>query len=227
MNRPESKTSLRQLIRLVAVIALPVALQNLLTTTGTMIDTMMIASLGEKSVGAVGLCAQYANLMYAGYWGFVGGGMLFFSQFWGAGNHKDICHSYGMTVCFMMISGVVCGSFAVFRPDLVMKLYTDSTDIQAIGILYLRIAGFSFPLQVIATAMSALLRSVERVRIPLIGGIVGVVTNCTTGLWPDLREAGLSGPGRPRRGRRNGDRECHERACGDDPGQSQAYPLCP
>ena len=178
MNRPESKTSLRQLISLVAVIAIPVALQNLLTTTGTMIDTVMIASLGEKSVGAVGLCAQYANLMYAGYWGFVVGGMLFFSQFWGAGNYKAICCSYGMTVCFMMISCVVCGSFAVFRPDLVMKLYTDSREIREIGIRYLRIAGFSFPLQVLATAMAALLRSVERVRIPLIGGIAGVVTNC-------------------------------------------------
>ena len=179
MKLPESKTSLRRLISLIAVIALPVALQNLLTTTGTMIDTMMIASLGEKSVGAVGLCAQYSNLMYAGYWGFVGGGMLFFSQFWGAGNEKDICHSYGMTVCFMMISGVVCGSLAVFRPDLIMKLYTGQPKIREIGIQYLRIVGFSFPLQVIATAMSALLRSVERVRLPLYGGIAGVICNCT------------------------------------------------
>ena len=32
-----------QFIRSVAVIAVPVALQNLLTTTGSMVDTMMIA----------------------------------------------------------------------------------------------------------------------------------------------------------------------------------------
>lgn len=41
----------------IAIIAVPVALQNLLTTTGSMVDTMMLASLGEKTVGAVGLCA--------------------------------------------------------------------------------------------------------------------------------------------------------------------------
>ena len=58
-------------IKNVAVIAIPVALQNLLTSTGTMVDTMMIARLGETVVGAVGLCAQYATLMIAGYWGFV------------------------------------------------------------------------------------------------------------------------------------------------------------
>lgn len=41
----------------------------------------MLASIGEKAVGAVGLCAQFSSLMFAGYWGFVGGGMLFFSQY--------------------------------------------------------------------------------------------------------------------------------------------------
>ena len=79
MNSIRSKTSLRQLIVMIAAIAFPVALQNLLTTTGSMVDTMMIASLGEKSVGAVGLCAQFSSLLFASYWGFVGGGMLFFS----------------------------------------------------------------------------------------------------------------------------------------------------
>jgi hypothetical protein len=32
----------------VATIAIPVALQNLLTTTGSMVDTVMLASLGEE-----------------------------------------------------------------------------------------------------------------------------------------------------------------------------------
>ena len=55
-------------LKKVAVIAVPVALQNLLTTTGSMIDTMMIASLGNTEVGAVGLCAQFSSLMFSGYW---------------------------------------------------------------------------------------------------------------------------------------------------------------
>ena len=53
-----------------------------------MIDTMMVGSLGETSIGAVGLCAQFSSLMFSGYWGFVGGGMLFFSQYYGANDEK-------------------------------------------------------------------------------------------------------------------------------------------
>ena len=72
-NRFDWKDFLKRL----AVLAIPVALQNLLTTTASMVDTMMVAPLGELSVGALGLCAQFSSLMFSCYWGFVGGGGLF------------------------------------------------------------------------------------------------------------------------------------------------------
>ena len=162
----------------IAIIAVPVALQNLLTTTGSMVDTIMLASIGEKAVGAVGLCAQFSSLMFAGYWGFVGGGMLFFSQYWGARDHDGITRSYGMTLLFMMTVGVLFACLAIFAPEFVMGVYTDKPEIQKIGISYLRIVGFAYPLQVIAMAASALLRSIEQVKIPLYGGIASVVANC-------------------------------------------------
>ena len=164
-------------LRRIAVIAVPVAMQNLLTTTGSMVDTMMIASLGQTEVGAVGLCAQFSSLMFSGYWGFVGGGMLFFSQYWGARDHDGINRSYGLTLACMMTVGILFGSFAVFFPESVMRLYTDKTAIQEIGIEYLRIVGFSYPLLVFSMAMACLLRCTERVRIPLYGSVAAVVTN--------------------------------------------------
>ncbi len=159
------------------IIAIPVALQNLLTITGSMIDTMMISSLGETSVGAVGLCAQFSSLMFSGYWGFVGGGMLFFAQYWGAGDEEGIHRSYGLTFTCMMSVGLLFSLVSIFRPDWVMSLYTDKESVQAMGITYLRIVGFSYPLTVYSMAMAALLRSTEQVRIPLYGAICSVLTN--------------------------------------------------
>ena len=140
-------------IKKIAVIAVPVALQNLLSTTGSMVDTMMIASIGQTEVGAVGLCAQFSSLMFSGYWGFVGGGMLFFSQFWGAKDDDGINRSYGLTLTCMMTVGFAFGLFAVLFPDAVMRLYTDKTAIQAIGGEYLSIVGFAYPLMVLSMAM--------------------------------------------------------------------------
>ena len=73
--KTKTRFAWKQFLKNLAIIAIPVALQNMLTTTGSMIDTMMIAPLGETTVGAVGLCAQFSSLMFAGYWGFFGGGM--------------------------------------------------------------------------------------------------------------------------------------------------------
>lgn len=164
-------------LKRVAIIAVPVALQNLLTTTGSMVDTMMIASLGQTEVGAVGLCAQFSSLMFSAYWGFVGGGMLFFSQYWGAKDDDGINRSYGLTLtCMMTVALIFCLLATVF-PELVMRLYTDKTSIQQVGVQYLRIAGFSYPLMVFSMAMASLLRCTERVRIPLYGSIASVIVN--------------------------------------------------
>ena len=167
----------KQFIKSIAVIAVPVALQNLLTTTGSMIDTMMIAPLGETTVGAIGLCAQFSSLLFSSYFGFVGGGMLFFAQYWGAKDDEGIDRSYGITLSCMMTVGILFAFLALCFPEWVMKVYTDKPVIQEIGVKYLRIVGFAYPLQVLSMAMSALLRSTERVRIPFYAAIASVITN--------------------------------------------------
>lgn len=165
------------LIKRVAVIAIPVALQNLLTTTGSMIDTMMISSLGERYVAAVGLCGQYSFLMFNCYWGFACGGCLFFAQYWGAKDDDGICRSYGITLTCLMTIAFIFTLFGAFNPYTVLKIYTNKIAIQAIGIDYLKIVVWSYPLMVLAIAMSSLLRCTERVKIPLYASIAAVFTN--------------------------------------------------
>ena len=165
------------LIKRIAVIAIPVALQNLLSTTGSMIDTMMISSLGERYVASVGLCGQYSFLMFSCYWGFIGGGCLFFSQFWGAKDEKGISKSYGLTLTCIMTVAVLFAVFGICFPKLVLKLYTDKEAIQTIGISYLKIVAWAYPMQVLSIGMSSLLRCTERVKIPLYASIASVATN--------------------------------------------------
>ena len=104
--------------------------------------------------------------------------MLFFSQYWGAKDDDGITRSYGLTLLFMLSVGLLFACLALFAPEFVMRVYTDKPEIQKIGVSYLRIVGLAYPLQVLAMAMSALLRSIEQVRIPLYGGIASVIANC-------------------------------------------------
>lgn len=178
MNKPQrSGFPWRAFLKSLAAIAIPVALQNLLTTTASMVDTMMVAPLGELSVGAIGLCAQFSSLMFSCYWGFVGGGCLFFAQYWGSKEEDGIERSYGMTLSFMMTVALIFCCLALFAPQFVMSLYTDKAHIQEIGVGYLQIVGFAYPLQVLSMCMSALLRSTGRVRIPLVASVASVGSN--------------------------------------------------
>ncbi|MDE7047826.1 MAG: polysaccharide biosynthesis C-terminal domain-containing protein, partial [Lachnospiraceae bacterium] len=79
---------------------------------------------------------------------------------------------------FMMTVGIVFSFLALGVPGFIMNIYTDKSEIQQIGISYLRIVGFAYILQVLSMAVSALLRSIEQVKIPLYGGIASVVANC-------------------------------------------------
>lgn len=166
-----------EFIRALLAITVPIALQNLLTTTGSMIDTMMIAPLGENTVGAVGLCAQFSSLMFSSFWGFVGGGCLFFSQYWGAKDDAGINRAYGTTMSCLLFVGLVFAGFSAFGPEMVMRLYTDKAAIQQIGVEYLRLIGLNYICTVLSVGVSALLRSTERVRIPLIAAVASVCTN--------------------------------------------------
>lgn len=175
--RTKARFQWKPFLKALATIAIPVALQNLLTTTASMVDTMMIAPLGETSVGAVGLCAQFSSLMFSSYWGFVGGGMLFFAQYWGAQDDDGIDRAYGVTTTCIMIVAMAAMILAVAAPEFIMGVYTDKPAIQEIGVKYLRIVGFAYPMQILSSGMSALLRSTERVRIPLYASIASVATN--------------------------------------------------
>lgn len=124
-------------------IALPIALQNFLSTTASMVDTIMIGSQGELSVAAVGICSQISSLFFSCYFGFAGGSLLFFSQYWGAGNEKGINKTFGLSMVFMLAIALLFGTMAVTNPEWILGIYTDKENIIEVAVPYIRIVGFA------------------------------------------------------------------------------------
>ena len=171
------RISWENFFRTVFTIALPIAFQNFLSTTASMVDTIMIGSQGELSVAAVGICSQITSLFFSCYFGFASGGLLFFSQYWGARNEKGINRAFGLALVCMLAVSVLFGGTAVANPEATPGIYTDKPGIIAIGVPYIRIVGFAYPLQVIAMIISFLMRSTERVKPPLFSSILALITN--------------------------------------------------
>ena len=171
------KFDLSSFIKTILTISIPIALQNLLATTASMVDTIMIGSEGQLAVAAVGICSQISSLFFACYFGFASGALLFFSQYWGAKHYKGINSTFGISFLFMLTVSVAFGAVAVIAPEFLLGIYTDKENIIAIGVPYIRIIGFAYPLQVIASLLSFLMRATERVKAPLICSILGLIVN--------------------------------------------------
>lgn len=141
------------------------------------IDTLMVSRLGEETVGAVGICNQYNQLFNSALWGFTSAGSLFIAQYWGVKDGKGISRAYGIMMVWMTVFGMIFILPALLVPEVVMRIYTDKAELQEIGVRYIRLAGISYIFQSLVLGVSTFLRSVEKVRLPLISSALAVFTN--------------------------------------------------
>lgn len=176
-NVKEKNFSLNIFLKAVMTVAMPIALQNLLGTTASMVDTIMIGTQGELAVAAVGICSQISSLFFACYFGFASGALLFFAQFWGARNEKGINKTFGISFVFMLAVALIFGGICAIRPQFILGIYTDKSNIIAIAKPYIRIMGFVYPVQVMGALVSFLMRSTERVKAPLFCSIISIIVN--------------------------------------------------
>ncbi len=173
----QAKFDYRQFLRAVWTIALPIALQNLLSTTASMVDTIMIGSAGELAVAAVGICSQISSLFFSCYFGFAGGAILFFAQYWGAKDLKGINRTFGISTLCMLLIAIAFGVVCVIKPEFMLSIYTDKQNIIEMGAPYVRIVGLSYPITVVVLILNFFFRTTERVKVPLVCSIVGLCVN--------------------------------------------------
>ena len=167
----------RRFWRSTLTMALPIALQNLLSSSLSIIDNIMIGRLGDIAVGAVGQAAQVAFLVNIFLFGLTAGGAVFAAQYWGKQDMAGIRRTYGLVVlCCTVLSTLAAFGVSAY-PQVVLRLYTNSEPLIELGSQYLRIAAFSYIGIAINLSFCTILRSVEQVRLPVISNLISVLVN--------------------------------------------------
>lgn len=168
-DRPFWRTTLR--------LAVPVVIQNLLTSSFALVDTLMVSSLGDVALSATGMAGQWNFVFNMLMFGLCATLSLFASQFFGIGDFKGIRRSYGMT----LIGGILFTALFVFPaavfPEFVIGLFNKETVVIETGATYLRIACWSYPATMLSLVFASLLRSVEKVKLPMYASAVSTVLN--------------------------------------------------
>lgn len=158
-------------------IAVPVTLQNLLFSSFTLIDTLMIGRLGDAPLAAVGMAGKWTWFLTIVFFGFCSGGSVFIAQYFGADNKRGIWRTFGVLMCGTLLASFVFMLPALLMPGRIVGFFTNDSEVMALGAQYLTIVCLSYPFQAVAKGCGTLLESTRRVNIPFVAAIASVLTN--------------------------------------------------
>ena len=85
-HKEESARFYRQITKLV----LPIVVQNLLSAAVSSADIVMLNYVGQSSISAVSLAAQYSSILFMIYYGLGTGATILCAQYYGKGDLRAI-----------------------------------------------------------------------------------------------------------------------------------------
>ena len=159
------------------VLALPIAFQNMLTSSFTLVDTLLVGQLGDIALSSVGMAGQWSWLLNMVVFGICSGAAVLVAQYFGVQDKKSIHKVCGMSVAFGLIISIVFMMTGFLAPEFVLKIFNRTPEVVASGSSYLRIACFSYPGVVTGAILGAVLRSTKDVKIPLYSAAFTTVAN--------------------------------------------------
>lgn len=159
------------------LLALPIALQNLVTFLVGFADNVMIAPLGDAAVSGVYMANQIQTLLQLVSGGIEGAILVLGAQYRGKGDSESICRvaAIGMRIstAIGLLLTIVCAIF----PRFVISIFTNKPEIIDTGADYLSILAFSFVFFCATQALIAAARSAENPRIGLYVSIGSLAIN--------------------------------------------------
>ena len=167
----------KKFIKKAIAIAIPITFQLLLNTTLNFIDILMIGSLGETTIAAVGLANKVFFVFSLLLFGICSGSSILTSQYFGKKDIKSIRRVLGISLVIGLIGSIFFVIPGILCPKVVMNIFTPSANTIAIGASYLAIVAISYPLTAITNVYTAVLRSVNEVRLPVVISLVSIFIN--------------------------------------------------
>lgn len=167
----------RGFLKKMLLIAVPIMLQNLVSSSLNMVDTIMIGKLGEVEIAAVGIANQYFFLFNMIILGLSAGCSVFISQYWGMKDFKNIKRIIGLGLLSAIVASIVFMISGFINPERIILIFNKDSQVMEIGGRYLSIVLFSYIFTAISLIYSFSLRSIGNTITPLIVNVIALLTN--------------------------------------------------
>lgn len=174
----------KEFYSLVAALALPLLLQNAVSTFVNLLDNLMVGRLGTESMSGVSIVNQILFVYNLCLFGGTGGAGIFGAQFHGRGDREGVRHTmrYNLWLCTIFtLLGI--GVMALFQDRLIGAFLHDTGNVGdlaltlAEGKRYLHIILAGLPAFAVTTAYVGILRVTGDNRLPMRASIAAIFVN--------------------------------------------------
>ena len=168
---------LRGFIRELTRLVLPIALQSLLSALVSASDAFMLGFLDQASLSAISLATQITFVLSLFHSAFMIGAAVLAAQYWGISDRHTVEKVLGVSLLFSLPVSAVFFLAARFRPEWLMRLFTDDAELIGRGAEYLRIVSWSFLMSGYSQMFLNIMKNSGRVGRAALYGSVAVILN--------------------------------------------------
>lgn len=167
----------KQFYKDVLKIAVPLMLQQLITSSVNLVDNLMVGQLGDASLGGVAATNRFYMIAFFATFGILAAAGIFIAQYFGAKDEEHMKQSFRFSILSAYLVILPFFVLGFLKPEWGIQYFTSDAGIVSEGIKYMSVASFSLlPLGLIL-AMTSAMRSTGETKIPLFAGIISVLTN--------------------------------------------------
>lgn len=171
----KDKSFYKQLFRL----SLPAAFQSAISLLVVMADNVMVTRTGENALSAVSQSNTITTFVTALLGGLSTGAVVLISQYWGKKDLKRIRTVCAVTLSVCLLAALLCLLIVQLFPQALLKLVINKgeTAVITLALSYLPIVCLSYIPQALTSAMVAMLKGVEVVRVTLYTTLLSLLSN--------------------------------------------------
>lgn len=158
-------------------LAIPIAIQGVVSATLSLVDNLMVGFLGETELAAVGVAAQPFIIFHLVIFGMMGGFSTFSSQFYGAGDKANIRKVVGLAMTFLCTTGILFFTVMTIGVHPILNFYTKDAAVHELAAQYIRINSISFLLLGISAPLEMGFKSTQQTKVPMVVSTVVFSTN--------------------------------------------------
>lgn len=167
----------KKFYKLLISLCIPIIIQQLISTSVNIIDTVMISNLGEASVASIGIANQYFFLFNMALSGIVGGSGVFISQFFGKNDFNNIKKTTGFTTILAILLSLIFLILVSIFPNSIINIFSNDPEVIKLCNEYFSIIIFCYPLIAVSTVFSMGSRSVRNPKLGMICSAIALLIN--------------------------------------------------